>query len=101
MAYRHTRGETIMSYSPGDWVELVRDVDGGSTGQRGRVTSTGFLGGLDITLTTGGRLTGVDPTAVRAAPAMSAPRDAGCAVVSLVGLAYAVATAWARLRWGL
>lgn len=91
-----------MSYSPGDWVELVRDVDGGSTGQRGRVTSTGFLGGLDIELSTGRRLTGVDPTAVRAAPAMS--HDAGCAVTGLVGLASTIAaltTAWARLRWGL
>jgi hypothetical protein len=90
-----------MSYSPGDWVELVRDVDGGSTGQRGRVTSTGFLGGLDIELTTGRRLVGVDPTAVRAASVTSAPGDTGCAVAALVGAAFMVAAAWSRLRWGL
>jgi hypothetical protein len=90
-----------MSYSPGDWVELVRDVDGGLTGQRGRVTSTGFLGGLDIELTTGRRLVGVDPTAVRSAPVTSAAGDAGCAVAGLVGVAFTVAVAWSRLRWGL
>ena len=29
-----------MSYSPGDWVELVRAVDGSQAGLRGKVTST-------------------------------------------------------------
>jgi hypothetical protein len=89
-----------MSYSPGDWVELVQDVEGVAVGQRGKVTSTGFFGGLDIELSTGARLVGVDPLAVKAAPASA---DTGCAVTGLAGLASiaaVVAVAWSRARWG-
>jgi hypothetical protein len=92
-----------MAYSPGDWVELVHDVDGVSAGQRGKVTSTGFLGGLDIELSTGVRLVGVDPLKVKATAPRSASADTGCAAVGLAGLAStvtAVALAWARARWG-
>lgn len=95
-----------MSHSPGDWVELVRSVEGTSAGHRGKVTSTGFLGDLDIELTSGARLVGVDASAVKAAPPPSNSGDGGCALVS-VGLVAgattvvaAVATAWARARWG-
>jgi hypothetical protein len=93
-----------MSYSPGDWVELVRDVDGVPAGHRGKVTSTAFLGGLDIELSTGARLVGVDPLAVKTAPPGSASAETGCAVVGLAGLASivgAVVVVWARARWGV
>ncbi|HEX3780309.1 MAG TPA: hypothetical protein VHX38_11625 [Pseudonocardiaceae bacterium] len=93
-----------MSYSPGDWVELVRDVEGGSAGQRGKVTSTAFLGGLDITLASGVRLTGVDASAVKGAPLSQVSGDGGCALVGLLAGSAAVAAAvlagWARARWG-
>lgn len=91
--------EVAMSYSPGDWVELVREVDGAPVGRRGKVTSTGFLGQLDIELTTGARLVGVDASAVKPAPPGSTS-DSGCAVTAVVVLAAAVA-AWSRARWGV
>lgn len=98
--------QSVMSYSPGDWVELVLNVEGASAGQRGKVTSTGFLGELDIELANGNRLVGVDAAAVKAAPPSLHSGDGGCAA-ALTGLAAglatlvaAVATAWARTRWG-
>jgi hypothetical protein len=93
----------VVPYSPGDGVELVRAVDGVPAGQRGRVTSTGFLGELDIQLTSGVRLVGVDASAVKAAPAVAVAGDTGCVVVGLAGLASMVAAAvvaWSRSRWG-
>ena len=95
-----------MSYSPGDWVELTRTVDGVPAGQRGKVASTGFLGGLDIELSTGLRLINVDSVDVKAAPrSPNAGDGCGLTVVGLaVGTASAVVTlswAWAGARWGL
>jgi hypothetical protein len=92
-----------MSYSPDDWVELVRAVDGVQVGQRGKVTGTGFLGEVDIQLTTGARLVGLDASAVEAARSGTAFGDTGCVVASLVSLApiiAAVVTTWSRARWG-
>lgn len=97
-------GEAVVSYSAGDWVELVREVDGAPAGGRGKVTSTGFLGQLDIQLTTGARLMGVDASAVKSAPPGSASGDSGCAVTALAVLASAIAAvgvAWSRARWGV
>ena len=95
-----------MSYSPGDWVELVRAVDGSQAGLRGKVTSTGFVGDLDIELANGTRLTGVDESAVKAAPPSPSSGDGGCAL-ALVGLASgaaavagALVSAWTQARWG-
>lgn len=95
-----------MSYSPGDWVELTRTVDGVPAGQRGKVSSTGFLGGLDIELSTGGRLINVDAADVKAAPPSPSTGD-GCGF-ALVGLTAGTATivvtlvrAWTGARWGL
>lgn len=91
-----------MSYSPGDWVELVRTVNGNPAGLRGKVTSTGFVGDLDIQLANGTRLTGVDLSAVKAAPPSPSSGDGGCGLV-LIGTASvigAVVAAWARTRWG-
>jgi hypothetical protein len=95
-----------MSYSPGDWVELTRTVDGVPAGQRGMVTSTGFLGGLDIELSAGGRLINVDASNVKAAPPSPNTGDGcGLAVLGLAaGTASVVVTlmrAWAGARWGL
>ena len=65
-----------MPYSPGDWVELTRSVDGVPAGTRGKVTSTGFFGGLDIELSTGARLVDVDAAHVsKAAPPRSNTGD--------------------------
>lgn len=92
-----------MSYAPGDWVEFVHAVDSAPVGQRGKVTSTGFLGGLDIQLTTGTRLVGIDASAVQPAAPDSPSGSTGCAVTGLVGLASmvaAVVVAWSRVRWG-
>ena len=95
-----------MSYSPGDWVELVRTVDGSPAGLRGKVTSTGFVGDLDIELADGTRLTGVDVSAVKAAPPSPSSGDGGCGL-ALIGLASgsaavlgAAIAAWTRARWG-
>lgn len=92
-----------MPYSPGDWVELVREVDGLPVGRQGKVTSTGFLGQLDIQFGTGTRVSGVDASAVRSAPPGTTSGDSGCAVIGLVGLASlaAAAAAWSRARWGI
>jgi hypothetical protein len=68
------------------------------------VTSTSFLGGLDIQLANGTRLTGVDASAVKAAPSSPNSGDGGCALVGLVAGAATVAAAvlagWTRARWG-
>ena len=95
-----------MSYSPGDWVELTRTVEGCAAGQRGKVTSTGFLGGLDIELSNGTQLAGVDPSAVKPASPGSNSGDGGCALTLMcvaAGSAALVATAVSaltRARWG-
>ncbi|MCI2423064.1 hypothetical protein MOQ72_37170 [Saccharopolyspora sp. K220] len=75
----------MSSPNVGDWVELVREVDGAGSGTRGRVTSTGFLGGVDITTESGHQITGVPADAVRRAPAgTSSPGgDLGCAVIAV------------------
>ena len=95
-----------MSYSPGDWVELVRSVDGSPAGLRGKVTSTGFVGDLDIELANGTRLTGVDESAVKSAPPSPSSGDGGCAL-AVIGVAsgaaavlVTVVSAWTRARWG-
>jgi hypothetical protein len=95
-----------MSYSPGEWVELTRTVDGVPAGRRGKVSSTGFLGGLDIKLSNGGRLINVDAADVKPAPPSPSTSDGcGLALVGLTaGTAAIVATllrAWAGVRWGL
>jgi hypothetical protein len=97
-----------MSYSTGDWVELTRSVDGIPAGQRGKVTSTGFLGGLDIELSTGARLINVDAANVKAAPPSPSPSTGDGCGLALVAVAAgaasfvtAVARAWAGARWGL
>lgn len=92
-----------MSYAPGDRVEFARAVDGVGVGQRGKVTSTGFLGGLDIQLTSGARVVGVDASAVKAAPPGWSHGSTGCAVTALAGLASivgSVVVAWSPARWG-
>ena len=94
-----------MSHSPGDWVELTRSVDGIPAGKRGRITSTGFLGGLDIELSTGARLINVDASNVKPAPPSPSTGDGcGLALVALVtgtaSFVVAVTRAWAGLRWG-
>ena len=95
-----------MSHSPGEWVELTRNVDGVPAGKRGRVTSTGFTGGLDIELASGARLVNVDSANVKSAPASPKTGD-GCGL-ALVGIAagtasvvVALARAWGSARWGL
>lgn len=95
-----------MSHSPGEWVELTRTVDGVPAGKRGRVTSTGFMGGLDIELSSGARLINVDCADVKAAPPSPNTGD-GCGL-ALVGLAAGTASAvaalvraWSVARWGL
>lgn len=95
-----------MSHSPGDWVELTRSVDGIPAGARGRVTSTGFLGGVDIELSTGARLINVDAANVKAAsPRANSGDGCGLALVAVAAgaasFAVAVARAWAGARWGL
>lgn len=95
-----------MSHSTGDWVELTRSVDGIPAGTRGQVTSTGFLGGLDIRTSTGARLINVDATNVKAAPP-SPNTGGGCGLALMAvaagaaSFAVAVARAWAGARWGL
>lgn len=92
-----------MPYAPGDWVELVRAVNGAPVGQRGKVTSTGFLGELDIQLSTGARLVGVDASVVKHAAPDSPLDSTGCAVTGLVGVASIVTAfmaAWSRVRCG-
>ncbi|ONF73945.1 hypothetical protein [Amycolatopsis keratiniphila] len=84
-------------------MELVRAVEGGgSAGHRGKVTSTGFLGGLDIELENGTRLRGVDPTAVVASGPSNASSSSGwgCAVVALATLGGAAAAVAALVPWG-
>lgn len=92
-----------MSYAPGDWVEFVRAVDGTPVGQWGKVTGTGFLGGLDIQVSSGVGLVGVDASAVKdAAPDWSSD-STDCEVTGLVGPASVVAAvvvARSRARWG-
>ena len=95
-----------MSHSRGDWVELTRSVDGIPAGKRGKITSTGFLGGLDIELSTGARLINVDAAHVKPAPPSPSTGD-GCGL-ALVGMVAGAATfvgalarAWAGARWGL
>ena len=95
-----------MSYSPGDWVELTRSVDGVPAGARGKVTSTGFFGGLDIELSTGARLVDVDAAHVikTARPSPHSGDGCGLAVVVAAGTAsvgVAAVRAWAGARWGL
>ena len=95
----------VMSYSPGDWVELTRSVDGIPAGTRGKVTSTGFVGGLDIQLSTGARLVNVDATNVKtASPSPNTGDGCGLALVGMASgaasLLGAVFTAWATARWG-
>ncbi|HEX3781314.1 MAG TPA: hypothetical protein VHX38_16760 [Pseudonocardiaceae bacterium] len=80
-----------MSYSPGDWVELVRDVEGGSAGQRGWVTNVSNFGGLNIALVTGARLTSVDGSAVTVAPP---GQDSGDGACGLALVAAAMASGW-------
>ncbi|HEX3783298.1 MAG TPA: hypothetical protein VHX38_26835 [Pseudonocardiaceae bacterium] len=93
-----------MACQPGDWVELVRDVDGGRAGQRGKVTSTAFLGGLDIELSNGVHLQDTDASAVRAESPSSTSGDGGCALVGVAAgvatVAAAVVAGWTRARWG-
>jgi hypothetical protein len=98
--------EVVMSYSPGDWVALTRSVDGVPAGARGKVTSTGFFGGLDIELSTGARLVDVDAAnVIKAAQPRSTGGDGcGLALVVAAGTAsvvVAAARAWAGVRWGL
>jgi hypothetical protein len=95
-----------MSHSPGEWVELTRNVDGVPAGKRGKVTSTGFTGGLDIELASGARLVNVDAVNVKAASPSPKTGD-GCGL-ALVGLAAGTASvvvalvrAWDTARWGL
>lgn len=93
-----------MAFEPGDWVELVRDVPGGTAGQRGRVSTTGFLGGLDIELENGKTLRGVDAVAVVASgPSNQASGGMGCAVLAVIagGAVAAAVTAWNHGGWSL
>lgn len=93
-----------MSYSPGDRVELTREVEGVPQGARGKVTSTGFMGGCDIEFDDGRRLSDVSPEVLTHAPSGSGSGgSSGCAVVGLavLGAAATVATAWTRGRWGI
>lgn len=87
-----------MSYSPGDRVELVRDVHTATAGRRGKVISTSFLGALDIELDDGTRLRDVDPLAVRSSwpPGAGGSAADGCfpLVLLLVGGLAAAVTAW-------
>jgi hypothetical protein len=93
-----------VAFTPGDWVELVRDVPGASTGQRGKVTSTGFFGGLDIHLENGNRVRGVDASAVVASGpsnihASSGPGRSSTALFLVVAVLVAIAVGvW--LGWG-
>ncbi|MGH9057920.1 MAG: hypothetical protein ACRDZY_00155 [Acidimicrobiales bacterium] len=91
-----------MAFGPGDWVELVRAVEGGSVGHRGKVTSTGFLGGLDIHLENGTRLRGVDATAVVASSPSNSSRSGrwGCAVLALLTVGGAAAAVATLAPWG-
>lgn len=82
----------------GDHVEITRDVPGASAGTRGTVTSTGFLGGLDITTESGAQITGVPADAVRCAPATSGG-DLGCAVL-VIALTTTAAAAAVTTGWG-
>lgn len=80
-----------MSFSPGDRVELTRDVEGVPQGTRGKVSSTGFMGGCDIEFDDGRRLTDVSPEVLTHAPAgASSGGSSGCAVAAA-----------ARGRWGV
>lgn len=92
-----------MPFEPGDRVELTRDVEGVPQGARGKVTSTGFLGGCDIAFDDGRRLTDVSPEVLTHAPAGASSGGSGCAVVALAALGAlgAVVTAAARGRWGV
>lgn len=93
-----------MAFAVGDWVEFVRDVRGASRGHRGKVTSTGFLGGLDIHLENGDRVRGVDPSAVVASSpsnpnATTGPNRSSSWLLILVGLLLiAVVVFW--VGWG-
>jgi hypothetical protein len=91
-----------VAFGPGDWVELVRDVGNGSAGHRGKVTSTGFLGGLDIQLENGRRLRDVDPSAVVASgpSGSSGSRGWGCAVLALFTIGSTAAAVATLALWG-
>lgn len=91
-----------MAFGPGDWVELVRDVAGGSAGHRGKVTSTGFFGGLDIRLENGTRIRDVDPTNVVASGPSSSSGSGGwgCAVLALLTAGTTAAAVASSAPWG-
>ncbi|GGM83963.1 hypothetical protein GCM10012275_63210 [Longimycelium tulufanense] len=84
--------------SVGDWVRLARDVGGAPAGARGRVTSTGFFGDVDLELEDGRRLTGVPSDAVASAGDSGEEGGTGCVVLGLVllGTAVTAAATW----WG-
>lgn len=93
-----------MAFTPGDWVEFVRDVPGASKGHRGKVTSTTMFGGLDIHLENGNRVRGVDPSAVVASSpsspnAATGPNRSSTLLLLVVGLLLVAAVVlW--MRWG-
>lgn len=93
----------MATFSPGDRVELTRDVEGVPQGSRGKVTSTAFLGDCDIEFDDGRRLTGVSTEALTHAPAGSGSGGSGCAVagLALASAAGAAVAAWTRGRWGI
>lgn len=93
-----------MAFEPGDRVELTRDVEGVPQGSRGKVTTTGFMGGCDVEFDDGRRLTDVSPEALTHAPAGSGSSGgSGCVVagLALASVAGAAVAAWTRGRWGV
>lgn len=94
----------MATFSPGDRIELTRDVEGVPQGSRGKVTSTAFLGDCDIEFDDGRRLTGVSTEVLTHAPAGSGSAgSSGCVVagLALASVAGAALAAWTRGRWGV
>jgi hypothetical protein len=87
-----------VAYDVGNWVRFTRSVDGAAEGQKGKVTSTGWTGDLDITLENGSVVKGVDSGAVQhSSPGSS---NSPCLVVALALIGGLAGLGWAAVELG-